>query len=199
MNKPIAILVILLLLGLGSAAHAVDLEAGWYVKLFGVSLGGLVGEGGWQVVNWHFTGGLGTSGPFEVTSPDPLWAERVVSVPQTVKGVTAGTSVYLWGEPVSSVDFIVRQLGVGYDTLYDASRMRLDVLMYKESEGFTLLWSQGLSGFQQGWPNVLEESQAIPVGYQPVFRVAVVPEPCSTSAMLVGITLAVVVRRRRKQ
>jgi len=189
------ILLILCMLVFAGAAHAADLQAGWYVKLGLVDVRGWDGYQ-WGIVDWNFVGGLGTYGPFEVTSPDPVWARRMVSVPSSVSGVAPGTSVDLWGEPTREVNFPISAVVPCYDTYYDASQMRLQLLMYKQDAGFTLLWEQARSGFWGDWSNVLSGSQVIPVGYSLVFRVTVVPEQGSLLVTICALASTLLSRRR---
>ena len=194
MRKPAVLLAVMIVLTLGQACQAADLQAGWYAKLGGVALFGWDGvqERG---IDWHFVGGLGTFGPFEVTNPDPVWPERTVSVPDDALEVVPGTGVWLWGEPEVTVDFVVQAVSIFWDTDYDATQMRLELLMYNETEGFALLWSQTQSGYYGGAGNVLGEYQTIPMGYAPVFRVRAVPEPSSLMTVC-GLLGAFLLRRR---
>ncbi|MGI6296926.1 MAG: PEP-CTERM sorting domain-containing protein [Armatimonadota bacterium] len=185
MKKFVVAVAIVVILLSAQISQAADLQEGWYVKL------GWVDVRGWdgmreRVVDWDFTGPLGSVGPFEVTSPDPLWARRMISVPNTVSGIAPGTSVDLWGEPLSLVDFPITEVVVCYDTNYDAAKMRLQLFMYQQDTGFTLLWSEERSGLHQVWSNVLGQFQMIPVGYSPVFRVTVIPEPSTVLALFSG-------------
>lgn len=187
MKKALVLLAVLSLLLAASAIQAADLQAGWYVKMAGVALFGPIKQPPYHTgTGWNFTGGLGTYGPFKVSSPDPLWAERMVSVPTSVSGVTPSTSVYLWGQPVDPVYYDVREVQFFCETNYDASQMQLQLLMYNSTDhNYTLLWSQSQSGYRSSWVSALTFPQKIPVGYVPVFRVTTVPEP---SALLVVIT-----------
>ena len=197
MKKGFAVFAVLLLLSLSQVTQAVTLEEGWYVKLGGVALFGFDPVLSFYTgADWHFTVDTGDQGPFNVASPDPVWAERMVSVPETVTGVIPGASVYLWGEPTYPVTYAITEVGFFWETNYDASRMRLDLLAY-DGAGFTLLWSQDNSGLDSGFRNVLTASQSIPVGSVPVFRVTVVPEPSSMLAMIGCVAGAVFVLRRR--
>jgi len=195
MRSQRVVIVILCMLAFAGAAHAADLQAGWYVKLGLVDVRGWDGYQ-WGIVDWNFVGGLGTYGPFEVTSPDPVWARRMVSVPSSVSGVAPGTSVDLWGEPAIPIGFPVSEVVVCYDTNYDATRMRLELLMYRADVGFTMLWAENRSGLHQVWTNVLGPSQVIPLGYSPVFRVTVVPEPGPFLAIIWGMLCKSVSGRR---
>ena len=188
MKKFAIVLAVLSLLVLGQVTYAANLQSDWYVKLFGISLYGWDGQQ-YQVVDWNFKGGLGQSGPFQVTNPDPVRAERMVSIPNSTSNTPIGTSVYLWGEPARPINWTINEIAVGYDTSYNAAQMRLELLMYKEQVGYTLLWSQNNTGTSWGIHNVLSNSQYIPAGYQPVFRVTVVPEPAGIMIILPCLAL----------
>ena len=197
MMKGFAVFAVVLFLLSTQVTQAATLEEGWYVKL------GLVDVRGWDgtsycVIDWNFTGDLGMVGPFSVTSPDPVWARRMVSVDSTVSGIAPGTSVYLWGTPVTEVTFPITGVVPYYDTDYDASRMRLQLLMYHADAGYTILWEQNRSGVWGDAGSVLSQNQSIPIGYTPVFRVTVIPEPMSLIVLSSGlIALAFSLRRER--
>lgn len=191
------ILVVLLLLGLGSTAHAADLQEGWYVKI------GLVALFGWDYeanayrgVDWNFTGGLGTFGPFEVTSPDPLYPQRMIYVPTTTDCVPDGTRVELYGEPQISITFPITRLDVSIDTMYDASHMRLEVLVHRLSGLDELLWSQNGSGHVYGTASILGD-RVIQPGENVFARVTAVPEPTSLLALAAGVASAISILGRR--
>ncbi len=191
MRVVVVVVAVLSLAVLVQTGQAADLQAGWYVKIAGVGLYGQTPEPPYEIATgWNFTGDLGTYGPFEVSSPDPVWAERMVSVPASVSGVTPGTAVYLWGEPAYPVFYDVRRVDFHIETNYDASQMQLQLLMYKPDLGYTLLWSQSRSGYQFYWVSPLIFPQTIPLGYVPVFRVTTmpaVPEPGGVLLLLVGV------------
>ncbi len=197
MKKLVVALAIVVLLLSAQVSQAVDLQEGWYVKLAAVALFGFdYGINFYTGTAWYFTGELGEYGPFTVTSPDPVRAERLIAVTETASRIAPGTSVYLWGEPENAVTYDVTEMGPYWETNYDASCMRLELLSY-DGVDFTLLWTQDKSGFNAGIRNVLSSSQMIPIGSVPVFRVTVVPEPSSLLILFgcfVGTTL---VRRRR--
>jgi hypothetical protein len=199
MNRAAVVVSVLCLVVLGQAGWAADLQAGWYVKLGLVALWGRDPGTGHEVgVDWNFTGGLGTFGPFEVSGPDMWYPQRMVSVPSSVTGVAPSTSVYLWGEPSRAVDFVVSRVSPFWDTYYDGASMRLELLMYGESTGFTLLWSQTKSGVYGGAGNVLSEFQSIPIGHVPVFRVTTVPEAHSLFVVGYGLLCAALFRKTVK-
>lgn len=198
--KRVALLLVVLIMSLTLAqlSQAADLQSGWYVKLAGVALFGPISEPPYRTgTDWNFTGELGAYSPFEVSSPDPVWAERMVSVPVSATGVPVGTSVYLWGQPVDPVNYPVDAITFHYETNYDASQMQLQLLMYKPDSGYTLLWSQSQSGYHSAWENGLTFPQKIPVGYVPVFRVTAVPEPSAMLVLLTGAGAVLGFLRRR--
>jgi len=201
MKRLTVILFLLHVLGLTQAAHAVDLEAGWYVKLGSVALYSPYGWGGpgRQSVAWNPVGGLGTYGPFEVTTTAEWWPQRVVSVPSTAVGVVPGTGAWLWGELEHPVDYPFAEVSLHWETNYDASKMRLELLMYKQDEGLTLLWAEDRSGLQSGYHNVLSPVQYIPLGYEAVFRVIAVPEPSTIGAFGLGLAGTSAIWRRRRR
>jgi hypothetical protein len=179
--------------------QAADLQAGWYVKLAGVGMFGPISEPPYRTgTGWNFTGELGMYGPFEVSSPDPVWAERMVSVPVSVTGVAAGTSVYLWGQPTWAVYYPVDALDFYWETNCDKSVVQLELLMYNPSYGYTKLWSYSQSPYNSGFDNVLTFPQEIPIGYVPVFRVSVVPEPNGVIVLLTGAGAVFGFLRRRQ-
>lgn len=194
MRSQRVVIVVLCMLAFAGATHAADLQAGWYVKLGGFSTRGWNGSQ-WAAVEWTFSGGLGVWGPFEVTSPHVWWPQRQVIVHTTVTGVPAGTSVYLWGIPERPIDFAASELVIGWETDYDAANMRLELLMYQEGQGYTLLWAQNQSGYHHDYPNLLGPSQVIPIGCSPVFRVVVLPEPNPVFALLAGLPCLLMIRR----
>ena len=194
MKRSAVVVVVVCLLALAQAGWAANLDSSWYVKLSQVALFGYDPNTGHDFgLDWVFTGALGDEGPFRVSSPDPVWAQRMVSVPTSV-AATPGTSVYLWGAPEASVPATVSELTLFWETNYVSSQMRLDLLSY-DGSAFTLLWSQAKSGTNSDFSNVLGSFQSIPLGSAPVFRVTVVPEPPAglAFASLVGLAFA---RRR---
>ncbi len=197
MKKLVVALAIGVILLSAQVSQAADLQEGWYVKLGMVTLWGFdYGINFYTGTDWHFTGEIGEHGPFTVTSPDPVWAERTIAVNETVTGIAPYTSVYLWGEPENPVTYDVTALGLYCETNYDASCMRLELLSY-DGIDFTLLWTQDKSGFNTGIRNVLSSSQMIPIGSVPVFRVTVVPEP-SSLLIVFGCFAGMTFVRRRK-
>ncbi len=197
MKKFVVAVAIVVLLLSAQVSQAADLQEGWYVKLAAVALYGFdYGINFYTGTAWHFTGELGEHGPFTVTSPDPVWAERTIAVNETVSGIAPYTSVYLWGEPENPVTYDVTEIGLFWETDYDAASMRLELLSY-DGFDFTLLWSQDKSGFNSGYHNVLSAWQQIPVGSVPVFRVTAIPEPSSLLALF-GYFGAIALMHRRR-
>jgi hypothetical protein len=184
MKKLLLLFAVLLLVGLAPPTQAADLEAGWYVKLGGFFTLGFDGAQ-WHAVDWSFVGGLGTFGPFEVTSPHPWWPQREIRVPGTTTAPT-GTALYFWLEPEVPVSYDVYEAVPRWETSYDASRMRLEMLIGREGEPLALLWAQDQSGSNWGYHNVLTGLQHIPAGYQPVLRVVVLPEPGCLMCVVCG-------------
>ncbi len=194
MKRFTAILVVIVLAVLSQAGQAADLKAGWYVKLASVALYNSQHQVG---TRFNFTGDLGASGPFYVSSPDPLWAERMVSVPVSAVGVPGGTSVYLWGTPQTIPNYVIDSVSFAWETNCDSSIMQLQLLMYKPDVGYTLLWSHNQSGYNSDNGNVLRPGLVIPVGYMPVFRVTVVPEPNGLLVLIAGSGALFGLLRRR--
>lgn len=198
MKKAVVLLAVLSMLLAASISQAADLQAGWYVKLAGVALFGPISQPPYRMAtDWNFTGGLGTYDPFEVTNPDPIWAERMVSVPESATNVPGGTSVYLWGQPVDPIYYPVDAVTFAWETNCDKSVVQLELLMYNPSSGYTKLWSYSQSPYNLGFDNVLAFPQKIPVGYVPVFRVSVVPEPSGIIVLLTGVGAVFGLVRRR--
>ena len=197
MKKGFAVFAVLLLLSLSQVTQAVTLEEGWYVKLGYVALYGFDPIAGHDfALAWNFTDPLGTSGPFSVTQLGQHWPQRMISVSDTATDVLPGTCVDLYGEPVATIPAIVSEVSFRYETDYVASLMRLDLLMQAPDGNQTLLWSQNTSGFTWSEGNALEWNQIIPVGYIPVFRVTVVPEPSAFAALGLGLGILCAARRR---
>jgi len=195
MRSQRVVIVILCMLAFAGAAHAADLQAGWYVKLGGVAVYGWY-QGQYVGVDWNFTSPLGTYGPFEVTQPDQLWPQRMVLVPSAAFGVPVGTYVDLGGELEAPVTFAVDRLDLSYETNYDASRLRLEVLSRHPNGQEDLLWYQSRSGYAIGGPSLYNPSLSFFTGDILVCRVVVVPEPAY--AMTLGLAgLAFVSWRRR--
>lgn len=71
-----------------------------------------------------------------------------------------------------------------WETNCDKSLIQLELLMYNSTYGYSKLWSYSQSPYNSGYNNVLVFPQKIPVGYVPVFRVSVVPEPSSVLVLL---------------
>lgn len=195
MKKPAVLLAVIALIVLAQGCQAATLQSGWYAKLGPVDLYGWDGTKE-RIVTWNFTDNLGTYGPFQVTSPDSWWPQRQVAVPNTVV-VLSGTSVYLTGSPVSQIDFSINKAVFHYETNYDASQMCLELLMQGPDNSMTLLWTQNTSGYTWGIRNVLSESQSIPIGYQPIFKITTVPEPTCLVTLFSGLGFITLILRKR--
>ncbi len=192
MMKRIAVSVALVVfLSMARGGHAADLQAGWYVKRWAVSLEFYDELGRPNSVHWSFAGGMGTYGPCEGTSPDPIWAERLGTIPTTALDVAPGTGVYLGGVPDVEIPFDLTGVGMGYETNYDASQVRLELLDYSGSTGYTLLWAESRSGLQHAFQTVVWSYEpVIRRGHAVVFRVTTVPEPCGLVVVLTGLCVA---------
>lgn len=184
------------LLGTAQVSEAVDLQAGWYVKLGSGMLSGI--DPIYQrpnTVDWNFVGSLGAFGPFEVTYQS--WQEqRVVTVPTSVSGVAPGTSIWLWAEPSDPVYWPISLVGVRWETNYQADRMILELYKYSTSGVYTLLWAQNRSGYNHYHGNLLGQWEEIEIGSIPVFRVRVVPEANTCAALLIPSLLVILKRRK---
>jgi hypothetical protein len=191
----IAALAIVTVIG---PAQAVDLEAGWYVKLGGVAVWGFDPKIGRDVgYDWNFEGGIGMFGPFEVTQPHRTWPQRMVSVPSAVTGVAPGTAVYLSGAPTATIDFQVDRIDVSYDTLYDPSAIVVQALVLHSDGTEEVLWSHLRSGHAVGSAGVLGTSDRfLLVGDSVAFRVVAVPEPAGAIVLLTGAPLLAALSRR---
>jgi|LSQX01.1.fsa_nt_gb hypothetical protein len=177
-------LVVIGLLAVSQVTQAANLEEGWYVKLGGVALYGVDPKTGYdRGVDWNFTSPLGVSGPFDVAQPDMLWPQRLVSVPYDVTGVIFGTGVDLYGQPEPPVDFLVQSIFFICDTFYEASQMRLELLIKRANGNTELIWSQTRSGPVLGGPEIpLDDLFGSDDSF--VFRVTTVPEPSSLQVLL---------------
>ena len=175
-------LVVIGLLTVSQVTHAANLEEGWYVKIGAVAFFGVDGDGMWGI-DWDFTSPLGVSGPFDVAQPDMLWPQRLVSVPYDVTGVIFGTGVDLYGQPEPPVDFLVQSIFFICDTFYEASQMRLELLIKRANGNTELIWSQTRSGPVLGGPEIpLDDLFGSDDSF--VFRVTTVPEPSSLQVLL---------------
>ena len=85
MKKFVVAVAIVVLLLSAQVSQSADLQEGWYVKLGGVAIYGVIPQTGQPVgLGWHFTTPAGQYGPFLVDQPDSTWAQLVVSVTQDV-------------------------------------------------------------------------------------------------------------------
>ena len=191
-------LVVIGLLIVSQVTQAANLEEGWYVKLGGVGILGYTPSVGPWNYEWDFVGGLGNDGPFVITSPDAFYPQRLVSVPQDTIGVAPGTSLYLWGKPMSPLpqNGIITGIGFHWETNYDAAVMRVDLLMCDPEQSYTTVWSQNKSGFHWGIPDV--NISISPTTYQPAFRITVIPEASGLPVILAGFGILATRMRRSK-
>ena len=176
MNKPVVILVVLLLLCLCGTAPAANLSSDWYVKIGGVAVWGYTPGVDMWGIDWNFIGGLGSYPPFVVTSSDyPPW-DRTISVAIPSLGVPAGTEVCLSGAPVAPIptNGIITSMDFGYQTFYDASQMRLGLYVTHSNGSTELMYSETRSGpiSTFGSVNLLPDDVF-------EFRATAVPEPSS--------------------
>lgn len=197
MRKLALAFTLVALLALPLVGHAADLQAGSYVKLGEVALFGFDPSTGRDFgIDWNFTSPLGASGPFVVTQPDPLWPQRMVSVPNTTLGVPAGTAVYLYGQPEAVLPAAATRLDVECETNYDASQMLVELYVQHSDGHAELLWTETRSGHHTGGGNVLWPWQTISPTDAIYLRVATVPEPSSWLALALPIVGLPWVRRR---
>ena len=133
-----------------------------------------------------------------ITSPDAFYPQRLVSVPQDTIGVAPGTSLYLWGKPMSPLpqNGIITGIGFHWETNYDAAVMRVDLLMCDPEQCYTTVWSQNKSGFHWGIPDV--NISISPTTYQPAFRITVIPEASGLPVILAGFGILATRMRRSK-
>jgi len=176
------------------AAHAADLQAGWYAMIRGVDIlvynpmGVPVGYGGAR-----FPTQPGTFGPYTLTDePYHDSYSRTVRVLNDAIGVAPGTGLELPLSGFSSVPFVA-QLRVWSVTDYDPSQMRLELVRHT-ANGDTVLWQQLQGGVTDYYGVVAHD--IVPDGL--AFRVVAVPEP-STAALLGGaVGLIGILRRGRR-
>lgn len=193
------ILAVVGLLGLAQVSQAVTPQAGSYVKLGYVALYGYDPVAAHDFAfAWDFTGPLGASGPFTVTQLGQRWPQRMISLTNVADDVLPGTCVDLYGQPRTTIPATVTEVSFRYETTYVASQMRLDLLMQAPDGNQTLLWSQNTSGFTWSEGNVLGWNQSIPVGYVPLFRITVVPEPLAFAVLGLGFGILSARRRRTR-
>ena len=192
-------LVVIGLLTVSQVTHAANLEEGWYVKLGGVALFGFdpatMSE---FAADWNFTSPLGQSGPFSVTQPAPTWPQRLVVVEETASGIAPGTGVDLWGAPLLSLPKTgyLTYLSFACDTTYDATQMRLSVLIGHTDGTEDTIWEQSRSGSNHGAPSIYLGNHTMLSSDTFLFRVAAVPEPTSFLAVLMPCVIGIWRRRR---
>ncbi|NLN78573.1 MAG: hypothetical protein GX141_06620 [Armatimonadetes bacterium] len=177
-------LVVIGLLAVSQVTQAVTLEEWWYVKLGGVALWWIDPTTGYEVgVDWDFTTEPGAYGPFVVTTPNVPWSERLISISNTTD-VSTGTHVDLFGQPEVEVLLPIFRIDVAYETLYNPSCMRLE-LIHLHSNGLEqILWSQMRPDHAIGAPTI-NLSNNMPVGDTIFLRVTTVPEPSPFTALFV--------------
>lgn len=177
MRKLAVILVVLLLLCLCGTAQAVDLEAGWYVKIGDISM--MMHDGPYQYgMNWYLTTPTtGSYPPFEVTSENPSW-QRVITIPNSVS-VPSGTSITFEGQPQVHTDLLIDRVDVLFQTDYDASRLALDLIWKHVNGTESLLRRQDQSGYVGGGLSALTPGMSLAQGDSVLIRVSAVPEPAS--------------------
>ena len=196
-RKGVFLIVMLCILAVAGAAHAVTLEQGWYAQIRTMMI--MVYDQDGVPIPWgggDFNTPPGMYGPFQVTK-DPYSYSRTVSVPSTVYGVAPGTSVELPILTYLADTSIIAVLGMDARTNYDASRMRLQLIQHDQSTGgTTVLWEQAQSN--DYWDGVTM-SDLHPAGL--AFRVIAVPEPGTLVSLIFGVVGTAVlplIRRRRR-
>ena len=199
-RKGVFLIVLLCIVALAGAAHAVTLEQGWYAQIRGVSMEVYDQDG--VPIPWgfdpYFNTPPGMYGPFQVTNdPRGNSYSRTVSVPSTVYGVAPGTSVELPLITSMADTSVIASMSVDVRTNYDASGMRLQLIGHDQSTGgTTVLWEQAQSN--DYWHGVIMACDVYPAGL--AFRVMAVPEPGGASSLLmcvVGTGFLPLMRRRR--
>ena len=191
-------LVVIGLLTVSQVTHAANLEEGWYVKIGAVAFFGVDGDGMWGI-DWDFTSPLETSGPFDVTQPDPLWPQRMVSVSTTMFGVPNGTAIYLYGQPRVPIQRPTTDLQITSETYYDASQMLIQLFVQHGDGSTELLWTEPRSGHHTGGGSVLWPSQTILPTDTIYFKVTAVPEPSSCLTVLLPLIGLLWMRRRMEK
>ena len=139
-------------------------------------------EGMWGI-DWNFTSPLGGAGPFEVTQPNPLWPQRMVTVPNAAHDVPNGTAVYLYGEPEQPIVWPTTDLQITSETNYDSSQMLAQLYVQHDTGLSELLWTEPRSGPHTGGGSVLLPGQTLLPSDTIYFRVTAVPEPCSFAVL----------------
>ncbi len=200
MKRVAVVVAVVSVLALAQGVNAADLEAGWYAIVRSVSIFTYDHEGmpelrggGWFVTD------PGSYGPFQVTD-EPRGDEysRGVRVLEDAAGVLPGTGVELPLATGLYEDEVIAYLGVDWQTDYDASQMRLELIQRDEQTGAVdILWQQDQSGAL--WHYEYMAWDTYPVGL--AFRVLAVPEPCTfgTVAILLSVTVLRSGARRRSR
>jgi hypothetical protein len=199
MRKVFLALAISALMMLEQSASAVDLEAGWYAKFGGVLLNGLDyydPDPMWYASEWSTTSPLGPAGPLLVAEGGPLYSRGcAISVPQDTS-VAAGVLFQGCGYYDRSwpqYDLVT----FCWETNYDAAKLRLELVLIRNTGEEQLLWYQGISGHAVepyeglNFPAPLRNDEDIE------FRLVAVPEP-SSAVMVSGLMLLVFKLRRRR-
>ena len=186
MNKTVIAVAIMLILLLSQTAQAADLEEGWYVKLGGVALYGTNPTTGREFgIDWNFTSRLGTFGPFEITQPDLLWPQRMVSIICPTFGTPAGVSVDLIGQLKTSTLYPVSRLDVLYETNYDAAQMMVQLYVRHVDGDEEVIWAENRSGFHTRYVDVLFGTGRIICPSDTIyFQIRTVPEPRQIFAVI---------------
>lgn len=196
MRKLVFVLALFLLLA-AQIGQAADLQAGWYVKLGNVAVFGVDPNTRRETaIDWSFAGGLGSYGPFEVTSPGATYPQRVVTVPSTVNGAASGAYIDLTGMPDIPIGFTPNSLQFVYNTYYDVSQMRFDLFVRHSDGTIETLFSETRSGQHSGVPTVFLLGRYSPISDTLVFRTSVVPEPSSAITLAFSLAFIAGVRRR---
>jgi len=186
-----AIAVVLLLAG---SCQAADLQAGWYARLECAELIGWEGPESW-VIDWTPASGLGQVGPLLVEE-DPYYPPHGRRLTLTEDAAVSpgilfeDTWVPDWTHPSYG------ELGLLWDTDYDASKMQLQVYLHRGDGEEELVWNQSRSGHAWGGEDILLSLRLQP-GDSVAFRLLVIPEPTGLAALAAAFAILVLGRRRR--
>jgi hypothetical protein len=189
-------LLILLSLALSGSLSAADLQEGWYANTWGVHVYEYDDQGRsfLRALGYFYTTPPGQYGPFLVTGgSDDREYKRYVSVPAQAIAEPSDTLTMridfgmTIGESVAWIE-------LPWATNYDSTQMRYSLWRDRYGDAQELVWSQPISGMQNGYVYVGQDTVYEGAYY---LKVEVVPEPQAGCSLLVMIPVMLGLRRRR--